>query len=110
MSDRPPADDRLVHISSALIHVRPGDLDAVRHRLAALPDTDLVHHDGSRLVLVMEAADTRSLGDRLAAIAGWPGVLAANMVFEQAESEARLQEVVQGEMPPDRPQQMGDAS
>jgi nitrate reductase NapD len=44
----------------------------------------------SKIVVVMEAHDSGILGSHLAEIATWPGVLSANMVFEQAERFARI--------------------
>lgn len=87
-------EDRIVHISSALVLTRPEWMQAVQSRIAALPGTEVAHAQDGRLVVVMEGPDGRSLGDRLAAIALYEGVLAANMVFEQAEREAWLREPV----------------
>ena len=86
--------DRLVHISSALILTRREAMEAVRRRIAALPDAEVAHAQDGRLVVVMEGPDGRRLGDRLAEIALYDGVLAANMVFEQVETEERLRQPV----------------
>lgn len=72
------------HISSAVVSVRPEHAAAVAAQLAALPDTEVYAAAGSRIVVVMEAADARALADRLDVIAALPDVLAAAMVFEQA--------------------------
>lgn len=72
------------HISSAVVSVRPEHAAAVSARIAALPDTEVYAAAGSRIVVVMEAADARALADRLDVIAALPDVLVAAMVFEQA--------------------------
>lgn len=54
--------------------------------LTQLPEVEVHHRIPSKIVIVMEAADSGVLGSRLAEIATWPGVLSANMVFEQVES------------------------
>jgi nitrate reductase NapD len=74
-----------MHISSAVISVLPDRRDQVLQMLAAVPGVETHHRDASKIVIVMEAAESGILGGRLAEIATWPGVLAANMVFEQAD-------------------------
>jgi nitrate reductase NapD len=74
--------DDLVHISSAVVSVLPAHRDVVATSLAALPEVEVHHADASKIVIVMEAPETGALGARLAEIAGWSGVLSANMVFE----------------------------
>jgi nitrate reductase NapD len=72
------------HISSAVICARPADADAVAGAVAALPGIEIHAIANGRIVVVMEAADAGALGGLLAHIALMDGVLAANMVFEQA--------------------------
>ena len=85
-----PADDPLLHISSAVISVLPQRQEEVMRSLAALPDLEIHHKGNGKIVVVMEASDSGLIGARLADIAGWPGVLSANMVFEQVE---RLEDI-----------------
>jgi nitrate reductase NapD len=75
----------VVHISSAVISVLPPRQDEVMRSLSELPDLEVRHTGTGKIVVVMEAADSGVIGARLAEIAGWPGVLSANMVFEQVE-------------------------
>ena len=75
----------VIHISSAVVSVLPHRRDEVLHALAAMPDLEVHHKDAAKVVIVMEAADSGIIGGRLAEIASWPGVLSANMVFEQVE-------------------------
>ncbi len=72
------------HISSAVVVTWPDRAAALAGRLAELPGTDVRHVENGKIVIVMEAATSGALGGRLAEISDMPGVLAANMVFEQA--------------------------
>jgi nitrate reductase NapD len=74
-----------VHISSAVVSVLPEYRDEVLRMLAALPGVEVHQRDASKIVIVMEAAESGILGGRLAEIATWQGVLSANMVFEQVD-------------------------
>jgi nitrate reductase NapD len=79
-----------IHISSAVISVLPDRRDEVLRALAALPGVEVHQRDTSKIVIVMEAAESGILGGRLAEIATWQGVLSANMVFEQRASLAEI--------------------
>lgn len=71
------------HISSAVVSVLPARHDEVMARLAAMPGAEVHHSSASKLVVVLEGPGSGALGGMLAEISGWPGVLSANMVFEQ---------------------------
>ena len=77
----PPTDND--HISSAVISVLPARRDEVIARLAVLPGAEIHHSSATKLVIVLEGPGSGALGGMLAEISGWPGVLSANMVFEQ---------------------------
>lgn len=79
-----------VHISSAVVSVLPECRDEVLRMLAALPDVEVHQRDASKIVIVMEAAESGILGGRLAEIATWQGVLSANMVFEQVDGPVEI--------------------
>jgi periplasmic nitrate reductase NapD len=79
-----------IHISSAVVSVLPKHRDEVLQALAALPDVEVHQRDASKIVIVMEAPESGTLGGRLAEIACWQGVLSANMVFEQVERSADI--------------------
>lgn len=76
-----------VHISSAVVMAWPERADAVATQLRGLPGTEVAQVENGKIVIVMEAASSGELGGRLAQIADLPGVLAANMVFEQVLDE-----------------------
>ena len=71
------------HISSAVVSVLPARREEIIARLAALPGAEVHHSSASKLVVVLEGPGSGALGGMLAEISGWPGVLSANMVFEQ---------------------------
>lgn len=79
-----------IHISSAVVSVLPHRRDEVLAMLAAMAGVETHQRDASKIVIVMEATESGILGGRLAEIAGWEGVLSANMVFEQVESLADI--------------------
>ena len=83
-------EEATIHISSAVVSVLPAHRDEVLRLLAALPGVETHQSDASKIVIVMEAAESGILGGRLAEIASWQGVLSANMVFEQVESLADI--------------------
>jgi nitrate reductase NapD len=79
-----------VHISSAVVSVLPDHRDQVLRMLAAMPGVETHQRDASKIVIVMEAAESGILGGRLAEIATWQGVLSANMVFEQVDGPVEI--------------------
>ena len=79
-----------IHISSAVVSVLPERRDEVLRLLAALPGVEIHQRDASKIVIVMEAAESGILGGRLAEIASWQGVLSANMVFEQVDGPVEI--------------------
>ena len=79
-----------VHISSAVVSVLPDHRDNVLHMLDAMPGVETHQRDASKIVIVMEAAESGTLGVRLAEIAPWQGVLSANMVFEQVDGPVEI--------------------
>lgn len=83
-------DDATIHISSAVVSVLPDHRDDVLRTLATRPEIEVHHANASKIVIVMEAAESGTLGGRLAEIASWQGVLSASMVFEQVERLADI--------------------
>jgi len=76
----------IIHISSAVVSVLPKNRDEVLRMLETLPEVQTHQSNASKIVIVMEAAESGIIAGRLAEIASWQGVLSANMVFEQVES------------------------
>ena len=84
------------HISSAVVSVLPGHEAAVSEAIAALPETEIHHAEGGKIVIVMEGPSTGALGDRLARIALMDHVLSANMVYEVVDRETTHAEAETG--------------
>ena len=80
----------IIHISSAVVSVLPKYRDEVLRMLATLPEVETHQSNASKIVIVMEAAESGIIAGRLAEIASWQGVLSANMVFEQVERLADI--------------------
>src|SRR3954451_16857517 len=79
-----------IHISSAVVSVLPKHRDEVLRMLAALPEVETHQSTASKIVIVMEAAESGIMGGRRAEISSWQGVLSANVVFEQVEHLERF--------------------
>jgi len=79
-----------IHISSAVVSVLPEHRGEVLRMLAALPGLETHQSNASKIVIVMEAAESGILGGRLAEIVSWQGVLSANMVFEQVDGPVEI--------------------
>lgn len=75
------------HISSAVITTFPRRCDEVVARLEELPDTEIHRIENGKIVIVLEGESTDEIGGRLAAIAVMDGVISANLVFEQIETQ-----------------------
>jgi periplasmic nitrate reductase NapD len=82
-----PAIAHAPYISSAVISVLPKHRDDVLTRLENLPGAEVRHSNASKFVVVLEGPGSGALGAMLSDISGWPGVLSANMVFEQRLDE-----------------------
>ncbi len=81
-----------VHVSSAVVSVLPVHRETVVGLLTGMPGVEVHHQAPSKIIIVLEAPDSGALGSRLIEIASMPGVLSANMVFEQSEKLADLGE------------------
>ena len=77
----------LPHVSSAVVAVRPERLQDVLRQIECMPDTEVPVWQHSRIVVVFEAVNSGDVAARLARIAEMDGVVAANMVFEHAETD-----------------------
>jgi nitrate reductase NapD len=72
-----------VEIASIIVQTRPERLDAAAAAIEALPGAQIYSRDPKgKLVVVIEAADTGSVGATLNAISSMPHVLTAALVFQ----------------------------
>jgi len=81
-----------VHISSALVHVRPERTGEVARHIAALAGADLHFAEAGKIIVTLEAASSGAIADRLAAIGRLPGVLAATLVYHEVTTAGALGE------------------
>ena len=83
----PDENSQRFNVSSAIVAALPDRAEEIVAKINAYPDTEVTIHEGSRIVVVMEAATSGELGERLASIGLIDGVISANMVFEQSDIE-----------------------
>ncbi len=76
---------RLIHISSAVVTCRHDALDRVRQAIGGIDLAEVMHAEAGKLVVVIEGATRRVIADCLARISLLEGVMAAALVYEQAE-------------------------
>ena len=73
----------MVEVASILVQTRPERLDAAAAAIETLPGAQIYSRDPKgKLVVVIEAADTGSVGATLNAISSMPHVLTAALVFQ----------------------------
>lgn len=78
------------HISSAVVATMPHMRERVVARLAEMPNVEVFAHEGGKVVVVIEATSTGTLGEILSRISLLEGVVAANMVFEHVETQGEI--------------------
>ena len=72
-----------MEIASILVQARPERLDAAAAAIEALPGAQIYSRDPKgKLVVVIEASDTGSIGTSLNTISSMPDVLTAALVFQ----------------------------
>jgi nitrate reductase NapD len=77
-----------VEIASILVQTRPQRLDAVAAKIEALPGAQIYSRDPKgKLVVVIEAPDTGTVGATLNAISSMPHVLTAALVFQGSDAD-----------------------
>jgi len=82
-----------IEIASILVQTRPERLDAVARAIEALSGTQIYGRDlKGKLVVVIEAADTGSIGATLNAISSLPHVLTASLVFQGTNTASNPRE------------------
>jgi nitrate reductase NapD len=76
-----------VEIASLLVQTRPERLETVAQAIETLPGTQIYSCDPKgKLVVVIEAADTGSIGATLNVISSLPHVLTASLVFQGTDT------------------------
>jgi periplasmic nitrate reductase NapD len=72
-------------ISSAVVSVLPGRLEAVAGALSSRPGVEVRAAEHNKIVVIIEGSTRDEVGGRLTGIALMDGVITANMVFEHVE-------------------------
>jgi periplasmic nitrate reductase NapD len=77
-----------MHISSLIVHARPGAEAVFRAQISALDGVELhaVAGDG-RMIVTMESPDDAAIRSTYSAIERLDGVLSVAMVYHQVESD-----------------------
>jgi len=76
-----------VEIASIVVQARPEHLNEVADAIESLPSAQIYTRDPKgKLVVVIEAADTGSIGATLNAISLLPHVLTASLVFQGSDT------------------------
>ena len=76
------------HIASMVVQCLPEKLTATANRLCAIDDVDVPERDErGKLVVLIEAADESILMSRIGQIESTPGVISANLVYHQIDTE-----------------------
>ena len=81
-----------VHVSSALVHVRPERTEEVARAIAALDGAELHFAGSGKIIVTLEAATSGAIADQLTAIGRLPGVLAATLVYHEITTPEALGE------------------
>jgi nitrate reductase NapD len=77
-----------VEIASVLVQTRPERVETAARAIEALRGTQIFSRDPrGKLVVVIEAVDTGSIGATLNAISSLPHVLTASLVFQGTDSD-----------------------
>lgn len=76
---------KLIHISSAVVRCLPAAVDRVRERIGELRAAEVVRAEGNKLVVIIEGASSGAVGDCLTRISAYEGVVSAALVYEQVE-------------------------
>ena len=72
-------------ISSAVVAVLPGRMEAVASQVSALPGAEIAARGNGKLVILLEGATSGEVGGLLAQIGVLEGVISAAMVYEHNE-------------------------
>lgn len=78
-----------LHLSSLLIHAKPGGEDAVAQALLRVPGLEIHARSGGKIVVTLETRSEQEVVMALGAISDLPGVLSAALVYHHFESSSQ---------------------
>ena len=84
-----------LHIASCIARVRPESVDMLVPPIEAITDAPIAARSSAgKLVILMEGASTGALLDQMDQIRDLPGVLNVEMVYQHAEDESAMKELI----------------
>jgi periplasmic nitrate reductase NapD len=88
-----PEVDPLIHIASLLVQATPEGRDAVRNIASRLPGAEIRDTDHpNKLVVILESADSRAIGNAANELQQLAGVLTVSVVAHLTERASSLSE------------------
>ena len=76
-----------MHISSLVVHCRPGDVDSVKRQIEAMPEAAVPKYsDEGKLVVLLETTSEHRIMQCMSAIEDVPGVISTALVYHQIDS------------------------
>lgn len=86
---------RELHIASCIVRTVGSELGAFRNQLAEHPQITLVAQSSAgKSVVLLEGSSTNALLEQLESLRQIPLVVSVEMVYQHAESEAAMKEVL----------------
>jgi periplasmic nitrate reductase NapD len=74
-----------LHVSSLVVRARPERMAEIVTAIARLPGAEVPAAEGGRIVVTLETVGEQDVLAAIQEIGGWPGVLAATLVFHHVE-------------------------
>lgn len=82
---------RVLNISSAIVHARPGTAPAVRARLTALAGVEIhAVSDEGKMIVTIESDDEADMVRTFEVLSTLDDVMSASMVYHQSESDPEM--------------------
>lgn len=85
-----------LHIASCVVRLRPEYMAVALHQIEAITDSGVsVSNPIGKVVIVIEGKSTGALLDQMDEVRKIPGVLNVEMVYQHAEDESVMKELLQ---------------
>ncbi|WP_025120797.1 MULTISPECIES: chaperone NapD [unclassified Serratia (in: enterobacteria)] len=80
------------HVSGLMVQARPDKFPALIATLLAIPDTEIPTQDQQqgKLVVVMQAASSQALLEKIESTRNLEGVLAVSLVYHQQDEQGEV--------------------
>ena len=89
-----PTEEDSLHISSAVVHVRPERTQSLAQLIGTMPTADVFYAERGKIIVTLETAATTAITEQLNRIAQLDGVLAATLVYHEVTSLEALGETL----------------